>query len=259
MVLATYAPDFDLRINGDPMPAAVRSLVTSLQYEDGQNEADRVEMQIANPNLPWLQRHIRGLGFSTRLSGNAVSFDGVPALLARAAADELSVFAPVPAQAQSRTLARVVVTADGRTSDPTTYPLRRLLSGSYVLRFLPAAVVDGGAPAQAVVATEMAPVLLLTQKDDDGSVAIRAMRVAKLLNDVVDRVRKGEDVLFAALLEPSIGVGILQWFFARTKPGVINPILFLLVVVGNKQEIVPIPTHPSILARRFDAYFNNYW
>jgi len=59
-----YAPEFRLRINGDDLPAAVRSTVTSVRYQDGQNAADRVEVGFANPDLRWLQRHIRGLGFS---------------------------------------------------------------------------------------------------------------------------------------------------------------------------------------------------
>ncbi|HEX9668967.1 MAG TPA: hypothetical protein VGC93_05725 [Thermoanaerobaculia bacterium] len=59
----TYAPDFEIRINGDPMPAAVRSVVTGVTYQDGRNAADRVEVDLANPDLRWLRQHIRGLGF----------------------------------------------------------------------------------------------------------------------------------------------------------------------------------------------------
>jgi phage protein D len=58
-----YAPDFRIRINDDEMPAGVRAAVTSVRYQDGHQAADRVEIGIANPNLRWLQRHIRGLGF----------------------------------------------------------------------------------------------------------------------------------------------------------------------------------------------------
>lgn len=59
-----YAPEFRLRINGDDLPAVVRATVTSVRYQDGQNAADRVEVGFANPDLRWLQNHIRGLGFS---------------------------------------------------------------------------------------------------------------------------------------------------------------------------------------------------
>jgi phage protein D len=58
-----YAPEFRLRISGADLPAVVRSTVTSVRYQDGRNAADRVEVGFANPDLRWLQRHIRGLGF----------------------------------------------------------------------------------------------------------------------------------------------------------------------------------------------------
>ena len=59
----SYAPDFAVHVNGDPLPAMVRAAVTGISYQDGQNEADRVEIDLANPNLVWLRQHIRGLGF----------------------------------------------------------------------------------------------------------------------------------------------------------------------------------------------------
>ena len=58
-----YVPDFRIRINNQELPAAVRASVTSVSYQDGVNEADRVELELANTNLRWLQGHIRGLGF----------------------------------------------------------------------------------------------------------------------------------------------------------------------------------------------------
>ena len=58
-----YVPDWSLRINGEELPAAVRGTVTSIRYEDGQNAADRVEVGLANPDLRWLAKHIKGLGF----------------------------------------------------------------------------------------------------------------------------------------------------------------------------------------------------
>jgi phage protein D len=58
-----YAPDWSLRVNGEELPAAVRGTVTSIRYEDGQNAADRVEVGLANPDLRWLSKHIKGLGF----------------------------------------------------------------------------------------------------------------------------------------------------------------------------------------------------
>src|SRR4029453_9523365 len=58
-----YIPDYQIRINGQDLPRALRSSITSVRYQDGRNAADRVEIQVANSNLRWLQTHIRGLGF----------------------------------------------------------------------------------------------------------------------------------------------------------------------------------------------------
>ncbi|HEY7050886.1 MAG TPA: hypothetical protein VH496_01950 [Mycobacterium sp.] len=59
-----YAPDFRITINGAPVPAELRATVTSVKYEDGRNAADRVEIALANPDLFWLRRHIKGMGFA---------------------------------------------------------------------------------------------------------------------------------------------------------------------------------------------------
>ncbi len=58
-----YTPQYRIRINDADLPAAVRSSITSVRYQDGMNAADRVEIGLANTNLRWLQTHIRGLGF----------------------------------------------------------------------------------------------------------------------------------------------------------------------------------------------------
>ena len=60
----TYAPDFLVEIDGRELPAAIRGCVTSIQYADGIGAADRVEVGLANPDVRWLQEHIRGLGFA---------------------------------------------------------------------------------------------------------------------------------------------------------------------------------------------------
>ena len=57
-----YVPAWKVRINGQDIPSALRASVTSVRYEDGTQSADRVEIGIANVDLRWLQRHIRGLG-----------------------------------------------------------------------------------------------------------------------------------------------------------------------------------------------------
>lgn len=49
-----YAPAFQIRINGDKMPPAMRASVTGVNYQDGIEGADRVEITLANDNLRWL-------------------------------------------------------------------------------------------------------------------------------------------------------------------------------------------------------------
>lgn len=70
-----YAPEFAVGINGEAIPDALRASITSVRYEDGVpsmmdridaeglQAADRVEIEFANVDLRWLQKHIRGLGF----------------------------------------------------------------------------------------------------------------------------------------------------------------------------------------------------
>jgi uncharacterized protein len=59
---AQFAPDFAVQINGHDIPAAMRASIVAVRYEDGLRGADRVELDLANPNLRWLRGHIRGLG-----------------------------------------------------------------------------------------------------------------------------------------------------------------------------------------------------
>lgn len=50
----TYAPEFDVRINGERIPPALRAAIGSVTYQDGIEGADRVEVMLANPGLRWL-------------------------------------------------------------------------------------------------------------------------------------------------------------------------------------------------------------
>ena len=58
-----YVPDYRIQINGQDLPSALRSSITSVRFQEGHNAANRVEVGIANVNLRWLQQHIKGLGF----------------------------------------------------------------------------------------------------------------------------------------------------------------------------------------------------
>lgn len=71
-----YAPEFRIKINGEALPSPVRAAVTSVTYHDGVNASDRVEVGIANPNLSFLQKHIRGLGIQPFPTALAVGVGG---------------------------------------------------------------------------------------------------------------------------------------------------------------------------------------
>ena len=77
MTALRYAPEFKLAINDADLPPALRSAVTSVRYQDGTQAADRVEIGLANPDLRWLQSHIRGLGFRPFPTGIRVGSAGV--------------------------------------------------------------------------------------------------------------------------------------------------------------------------------------
>ena len=63
-----YAPEFALRIDGEPIPAALRAAITSISYTDGIEGADRVEISIANLSLQWLDHPLLQVNNECRLS-----------------------------------------------------------------------------------------------------------------------------------------------------------------------------------------------
>lgn len=63
-----YAPTFQVRINGDKLPPAMRASVTSINYQDGIEGADRVEVTLANDSLRWLDHPLLQMDNSFSLS-----------------------------------------------------------------------------------------------------------------------------------------------------------------------------------------------
>jgi phage protein D len=51
---ATYSPAFEVQISGGPLPGALQASIISVNYQDGMEGADRVEVTFANPDLQWL-------------------------------------------------------------------------------------------------------------------------------------------------------------------------------------------------------------
>ena len=56
-------------INGESIPAALRGCVTGINYQNGIEGADRVEVSLANPDLRWLDHPLLQLdnGFELEL------------------------------------------------------------------------------------------------------------------------------------------------------------------------------------------------
>jgi hypothetical protein len=137
---------------------------------------------------------------------------------------------------QPETLVPVVVRAGGRTSsESAAFPLQRLVEGSWVPRFIAGAVGEVGAKGQATVGTEVAPVLLLSGKDDSRSVGERALGVAAALNAVADGARIGRPARFEVREQPAIGVALAG------APG--------LLVRVTPQDAAAYQTPPGLPAR----------
>ncbi len=149
---------------------------------------------------------IRGAGFADDLQSNAVTFDGVPALVVAASSRELAVVVPPLLRSLPEFRVPLAVRALGRTSELVSYPILRV-EGRWVLRFVAAAV--GAAGAQATIGTEIAPVLLLSSKDAFRAVATRALHLSALLNDAVDRALLGQDIVFEARTSPVVGLALV--------------------------------------------------
>lgn len=61
-----YVPEFDLTINGEPIPAALRASISGVNYQTGLEGADRVELSLVNENLRWLDHRL--LAMDNRLT-----------------------------------------------------------------------------------------------------------------------------------------------------------------------------------------------
>ena len=148
---------------------------------------------------------IKGRGFDPDPAGNQVTFSGQPALLLAASASELTVAAPTTATAESQAQTEVTVRALGSTStSPASFVLTRLSSSSFVPRFFAAPVVEAPGEDLAFVSTDLGPVLVLGGKADAPSTGERASRVARALNQLVER---GTDPGFELRERPQPGVG----------------------------------------------------
>jgi len=63
-----FAPEFQLRIRGQAVPATLRASVSSVSYQSGLDGADRVELALVNENLRWLDHPLLALDNELSLS-----------------------------------------------------------------------------------------------------------------------------------------------------------------------------------------------
>jgi hypothetical protein len=152
--------------------------------------------------------HVKGAGFAGL--DTVVHIDGQPALVVAGDRLELVVSVPPAPRAQAEALVPVTVQVGGRSSGAGPgFSLQRLVEGTWVPVFMAGHVGEGGRAGQATVGTELAPVLLLSAKDEARSVGERALAVARALNAAVDRARVGQPVVFEARESPEAAVGIV--------------------------------------------------
>ena len=191
---------------------------------------------------------VRGAGFTGQTT--LVRIDERPALVAAGDEAELLVVVPPSSRSQAEALVPVAVEASGKAaSDTPGFTLQRLVEGTWVPRFVagPGEPVRAG---QATVGTEIAPLLVLSAKDESRSTAERALSVAKALNAAVDRARVGQDVAFEAREEPEIAVALV---------GAPDRLLRVLAQDAAAYEAPPgvpgrgAPPPPLVLARHWAA------
>ena len=65
---AKFAPDYRIEIGGETIPAAMRASVIRINYQDGIQGADRVEVTLANDELQWLDHPLLQVDTSFALS-----------------------------------------------------------------------------------------------------------------------------------------------------------------------------------------------
>src|SRR4051794_36702076 len=54
----TYAPEYKVIIDDEPLPLGLLGSITGVTYQDGIEGADRVEVTFANPGLRWLDHPV---------------------------------------------------------------------------------------------------------------------------------------------------------------------------------------------------------
>jgi len=68
MATLRYAPESQIKIDDEPIPAALRASISSVRHQTGLEGADRVELNLVNENLRWLDHPLLALDNKLTLS-----------------------------------------------------------------------------------------------------------------------------------------------------------------------------------------------
>jgi hypothetical protein len=127
---------------------------------------------------------LRGRGFDAQAERNEVLLQGRRALVVKATPTELTVVVPSLRTADAQVTAGLTVTVSGATSNVLDFVVSSPSSPTFSPRFF--AAHTGDATGQALVSSQLGPLLLLGDKGEAGSVAERAAAVADALNALAD-------------------------------------------------------------------------
>lgn len=61
MAQLRYIPEYSIRINGEPIPAALRASIAGISLQTGLEGSDRLELSLVNEQLRWLDHKLLGL------------------------------------------------------------------------------------------------------------------------------------------------------------------------------------------------------
>jgi IPT/TIG domain-containing protein len=125
---------------------------------------------------------IKGYGFAPRAAANRVTFGALEALVLSATDREIQASVPAFGLLGSRTALPAVVSTGGVRSAAVEFTVVRPSGDVFRPRFAAARPPGGDPERQAVVGTELGPVLVLSGPSDAASTAERAARVAARLN-----------------------------------------------------------------------------
>ena len=154
--------------------------------------------------LPGDRVTLQGRGFAPDLQANVVTIAGQAALVLKAQPTELIALIPAASPTSD---APVVVRVGDSASATRLIGIDARSMSTYVPRFFAAGLAEHAGHGHVLVSTEVAPVLVLSDKGEATSTVERAETLAAALNTLVNTQQRGESVSFE-YREAANGVGV---------------------------------------------------